>query len=473
MEIKANMKIKKEKVKKGGKKIKAPHSYVIVMCILVLVSILTYIIPAGEFLRLKTDTGKMIIDTSQFQYIEQSGISIFEIPSMIVKSLSKQSSIIFALLIIGGSFEIVLRTGMFQAYLTKLSRKFSTKGLWLVPLFMLMFGILGMTQAANKFIAFAPVGVLLSTALGYDAIVGVAMVLLGSGIGFSTGILQPTTAIAQEIAGLPAYSGMWLRVVSFILIYGATLAYTISYCKKIKKDPLKSLVYDIKFSNKNDVENTYVEAQKKHIAILIAVSAAFGTVTYGGMKYGWKFDQMAVVFIWMGIVVGFLNQNSPSETAKIFIEGAKGMLGASLVVGLGATVAMILSEGHILDTVVKSSSSELILLPKILRAPGMMFVQVLVNLFVTSGSGQAAITMPIMAPLADLSGITRQTAVLAFKFGDGFCNYVLPHATATMGYLGVVGIPYDRWFSYIWKLFLIWLALGSAILMFATAVNYS
>lgn len=458
---------------KGKKKFKVPHSYVIIMCILIFVSALTYIIPAGEFLRIENAAGKTVIDTTQFQYIEQNGVSIFEIPTMIVKSMSKQSSIIFALLIIGGSFEIVLRTGMFQAYLSKLSNKFASKGIWLVPLFTLMFGVLGMTQAANKFIAFAPVGVLLATVLGYDAIVGVAMVLLGSGIGFSTGILQPTTAIAQEIAGLTPYSGIWLRVISFVLFYGVTTMYTIRYCKKIKADPTKSLVYGIELAQKCDAQDAYVEPQLKHIPILLAVITAFGAVIYGGVKFGWKFDQMAVVFIWMGVVVGFFNRNTPSQIAQIFIEGAKGMLGASLVIGFGAAVAMILSEGQILDTVVKSSAEKLTLLPVILRAPGMMFVQVLVNMFVTSGSGQAAITMPIMAPLADLSGITRQTAVLAFKFGDGFCNYVLPHATATMGYLGVVGIPYDKWFAYIWRLFLIWLGLGSAILMYATVINYA
>ncbi|MGL5593702.1 MAG: YfcC family protein [Cetobacterium sp.] len=451
---------------------KVPHSYVIVMSILILASILTYLIPAGEFFKFKNDIGKTVIDASQFKYIEQTSVSIFRIPNLIVKSMSKQSSIIFALLIIGGSFEIVLKTGMFQAYLTKLSKKFSKKGLLLVPLFMLMFGVLGMTQAANKFIAFAPVGVLLSKALGYDAIVGVALVLLGSGIGFSTGILQPTTAIAQEIAELPVYSGMWLRVVSFILFYGVTLIYIISYCKKIKKDPSKSLVYDIDFAQSSSPTDAYIQVEKKHLPILVVVVAAFGIVTYGSVKYGWSFDQMAVVFIWMGIVVGFLNKNSPSEISKTFINGAKGMLGASLVVGLGAAVGMILSEGNILDTVVKLSSSGLMALPVILRGPGMMIAQVIVNIFVTSGSGQAAITMPVMVPLADLSGVTRQTAVLAFKFGDGFCNYILPHATAVMGYLGVVGVPDDRWLSFFWKLFVLWLGLGAGILMFATIINY-
>ncbi|MBN2286997.1 MAG: AbgT family transporter, partial [Tissierellales bacterium] len=263
------MEVKKEneKPKKEKRKFKVPHSYVIIMTLLIIVSILTYIIPAGEFLRTKDDAGKTIIDTTQFQYVEQTGVSVFEIPMMIVKSLAKQSSIIFALLIIGGAFEIVLRTGMFQAYLTQLTRKFSSKGIWLVPLFTLMFGFLGMTQAANKFIAFAPVGVLLAMGLGYDAIVGVAMVLLGSGVGFATGILQPTTAIAQEIAGLPAYSGISMRIVSFILFYLVTVAYTMNYCIKIKNDPTKSLVYGIELAQKRDANEAYVEPQTKHIPI--------------------------------------------------------------------------------------------------------------------------------------------------------------------------------------------------------------
>jgi uncharacterized ion transporter superfamily protein YfcC len=359
MEGKMEVKKENEKPKKEKRKFKVPHSYVIIMTLLIIVSILTYIIPAGEFLRTKDDAGKTIIDTTQFQYVEQTGVSVFEIPMMIVKSLAKQSSIIFALLIIGGAFEIVLRTGMFQAYLTQLTRKFSSKGIWLVPLFTLMFGFLGMTQAANKFIAFAPVGVLLAMGLGYDAIVGVAMVLLGSGVGFATGILQPTTAIAQEIAGLPAYSGISMRIVSFILFYLVTVAYTMNYCIKIKNDPTKSLVYGIELAQKRDANDAYVEPQTKHIPIALAVLISFGVITYGGIKFKWGFDQMAVVFIYMGIVVGLINRNTPSEIAKIFIEGTKGMLGAALVIGFGAAVAMILAEGNILDTVVKSSSEQL------------------------------------------------------------------------------------------------------------------
>lgn len=457
---------------KEKKKFKVPHSYVIITCILILVSILTYIIPAGEFSREKNEDGKVVINTEEFSYIEQSGVSVFEIPMIVVKSMSKQSSIIFALLIIGGAFEVVLVSGMFQAYLTKMTKRFASKGIWLIPIITLIFGFLGVTQAANKFIAFAPVGVLLSLALGYDAIAGVAMVLVGSGVGFSTGILQPTTAIAQEIAGLPAYSGIGLRIVSFILFYLVSTAFIMNYCKTIKKDPTKSHVYGLELSQNNMADNAYVEVERKHLPIMLTVIVSFGIIIYGSVKYEWGMDHMAVVFIWMALIVGLLNKNAPSDIAKTFIKGAKGMLAASLVIGLGAAVAMILDQGKILDTVVNETSGWLMLLPTILRAPGMMVVQMIINVFVTSGSGQAAITMPIMVPLADISGISRQTAVLAFKFGDGFCNYILPHATAVMGYLGVVGVPFDRWFKFIWKLFVIWVILGAAILMFATTINY-
>lgn len=210
-------------MEKTKKKFKVPHSYVIITCILLLVSILTYVIPAGEYTRTVDETGTEIIHTDDFNYVEQSGVSPLRIPSLIMQSLSKQSEIIFSLLVIGGAFEVVLKTGMFQAYLTRLSKRCGGKGIWLIPLFTLLFGVLGMTQAANKFIAFAPVGVLLASALKLDAIVGVAMVLLGSGVGFSTGILQPTTALAQEIAGLPAYSGIGMRIASFILFYLVTV----------------------------------------------------------------------------------------------------------------------------------------------------------------------------------------------------------------------------------------------------------
>lgn len=460
-----------ENIQKKGK-FKVPHSYVIITCILILVSFLTYIIPAGEFSREKNEAGKVVINTEEFSYIEQSGVSVFEIPMIVVKSMSKQSSIIFALLIIGGAFEVVLVSGMFQAYLTKMTKRFASKGIWLIPIITLLFGFLGITQAANKFIAFAPVGVLLSLALGYDAIAGVAMVLVGSGVGFSTGILQPTTAIAQEIAGLPAYSGIGLRIVSFILYYLVSTAFIMYYCKTIKKDPTKSYVYGLELSQNNMADDAYVEVERKHLPIMLTVVISFGIIIYGSVKFEWGMDHMAVVFIWMALIVGLFNRNTPSDIAKIFIKGAKGMLAASLVIGLGAAVAMILDQGKILDTVVNETSGWLMLLPTILRAPGMMVVQMIINVFVTSGSGQAAITMPIMVPLADISGISRQTAVLAFKFGDGFCNYILPHATAVMGYLGVVGVPFDRWFKFMWKLFIIWVILGAAILMFATTINY-
>ncbi len=229
-------------VAKEKKKFKVPHSYVIICTLLIVVAILTYIIPAGSFERTVDDAGKTVINTDVFNYVEQSGVPLWELPSLVITSLNNQSDIIFALIVIGGCLEIILRSNVFQAYLTALSRKFSNQGVLLIPVFLLVFGFLGMTQSADRFIAFAPVGVLLSTALGFEAIVGIAIVLLGVGTGFNTGVLQSTTAIAQEIAGLPAFSGISMRIVSFILFFIVNTIFIMGYCRKIKKDPTKSYV---------------------------------------------------------------------------------------------------------------------------------------------------------------------------------------------------------------------------------------
>ena len=457
---------------KKKKSFKMPHSYVIIFMILILASLMTYFIPAGEYGRYKNELGKMVVDGSVFNWIKQSPVPIWDIPLYIVKSLNKQSEIIFALIVIGGSLEVIISTEMFHAFCNKLSKASAGKEKLFIPAFVLLFAIIGITQSTNKFIGFAPLGVMLAITLGYDAIVGVAIVLLGIGVGFSTGILAPTTAVAQEIAGLPAYSGMGLRIVSFIVFYLITTAYILRYGEKIRKDPTKSVVYGCEGLKEFNVKDVDVAIQKKHYFVLIVVLVSFSILMYGCIKFGWGLSENAVLFVWMAILGGFAYGYSPSEIAKNFVKGSKAMVSAALVVGLGATVAAILNEGKVLDTVVKDLALLFNIFPNILKAPIMFIMNIIINFFVTSGNGQAAIVMPVMIPLADLAGISRQSTVLAFKFGDGFSNYILPHASALMGFLGATGISYDKWMKFMAKLFAWWILTGSIILVIATLINY-
>ncbi|CDI50669.1 YfcC family protein [Clostridium tetani] len=460
-----------ENVKKK-KSFKMPHSYVIIFMILILASLMTYVIPAGEYGRYKNELGKMVVDGSVFNFIKQSPVPMWDIPLHIVKSLNKQSEIIFALLVIGGSLEVIISTGMFHAFCNKLSKASAGKEKLFIPAFVLLFAVIGITQSTNKFIGFAPLGVMLAVTLGYDAIVGVAIVLLGIGVGFSTGILAPTTAVAQEIAGLPAYSGMGLRVISFVVFYIITTIYILRYGEKVRKDPTKSVVYGSEGLKEFNLKDVEIEIKKKHYAVLVVVLASFSVLMYGCIKFGWGLTENAVLFMWMAILGGFAYGYCASDIAKNFVKGSKAMVSAALVVGLGATVATILNEGKILDTVVKDLSILFDIFPNILKAPIMFIMNIIINFFVTSGNGQAAIVMPVMIPLADLAGISRQSTVLAFKLGDGFSNYILPHASALMGFLGATGITYDKWMKFMGKLFGWWILAGSIILIIGTLINY-
>lgn len=459
-----------EKIKK---EFKMPHSYVIIFMLLIAVSIMTYLIPANEYDRVKTESGNTTVVVESYHAVEGSPVPVWEIPNYVMQGLSKQADIIFPLIVIAGALEVILSTGMFHAYCGKMAMKCEGKEKLFIPAILLIFAVIGITQSTNKFIGFAPLGVMLAATLGYDAIVGVAIVLLGVGIGFSTGILAPTTAVAQDIAELPAYSGIWLRVVSFVLFYALTAAYIIWYGERCKKDPKKSVVYGAEGVNAFDVSGSHVEINKRHPLVLIVFLVSFGILMYGCVSRGWGLVETAVCMFWMAFVGGLVYGYTPSKIATHFVKGMKNMTSAAMIVGLGATVALILSSANVLDTVVHGLAGLLELFPSFLKPPVMLIMNVIVNGFVTSGTGQAAVVMPVMVPLADVAGVTRQTAVLAYKFGDGFCNYILPHASALMGFLGATGITYDRWMRFMGKLFGLWMLLGSAILILAYVVQYT
>ena len=344
--------------------------------------------------------------------------------------------------------------------IAKLAKKFSNNLYVFIPILTLMFGLICTTQAVNMFIAFAPVMVMLALAIGLDSITGAAIILLGGAIGFSTGTLNPnTTVVAQKIAELPLYSGIGYRWVCFAVYYVITNIFLVRYALKIKKDPTKSPMYDLDQNSElragGGLED-FGTIDTRKVLNIIALVVSLGVVIYGSIKFGWDMPELAAVFVGLGIVVGFIAGETPSNMSKVFVEGCKKMLTAAMIIGLASAIASIMSAGKIVDTVVYGLASCLQHTPGFLMAPAMYIANTLINCVIVSGSGQAAAIMPIMIPLSDLLGVTRQTSVLAYNFGDGFCNYILPHSTALMGIISAVNIPYDRWMKFMWKLFLIW-----------------
>ena len=431
------------------KKFVFPNTYVIIILMMIVAVLLTWIIPSGEFERVKDEVSKQsIIIPGTFKYIENNPISLFKIPVYIMKGLAKASDIVFLVIIVGGAFNIIIETGMFQSFTT---------------------------MGVNTFIGFAPIAVIMARSIGYDAIVGVSMVALGGAIGFSTGTFNPfTTGVAQSLAGLPIFSGLGYRFVCLVVFLVVTNIYIIWYAKKIKAKPEASVVYEMEQENKKiEVsEKQHDKIEGRHYLVLLIVIACFVLLVYGSQNWKWKLQENAAMFIWMGVLSGFAYGFGPSKIAEEFTKGAKKLVYGALMIGMANGISLILTDGKILDTTVQYLGGLLVTLPSYLQAAGMFLMQLLINGLITSGSGQAAATMPIMLPVADIIGITKQTTVLAFNFGDGLSNYILPTSSALMGFIAMVGISYSNWMKFMWKLFLIWIVVGAILVIVANSINY-
>lgn len=462
--------------KKEKKPFKMPHTLVIIFIIILAAVVLTWIIPAGEYLRVEDAvTGKKLIDPSSFHYIDSTPVNPLTIMNHVVKGFSNSIDLILVILFAGGAFHMVTESGALQASVAKVARRFSNRLYIFIPMLTLVFTLIATSQGVNLFIPFVPITLMLSYALGLDSIVGVGIILLGGAVGFSTGTLQiSTTLLAQEIAGLPPYSGIGFRFFCLLIFYVITNAYLIRYAMKIQKNPQLSPMYDLDQQNEmktNADLDSFGSMTWRRWAILAALVLTLGIIVYGGLKLDWKMANFASMFLWLTIIVGLLDQKTPSAIAKGLVAGCKTMLGAALIIGLARAIALILTAGGIIDTIVHTLAGVLDVVPAFLQAPVMFLINIVINIFITSGSGQAAVVMPLFLPVADLVGMTRQTAILAFNFGDGFCNYVLPTSTALMGLIGAANVPYDRWMKFMWKMFLIWVVTGCVLVSIAQFIH--
>ena len=460
---------------KQKKKWKTPHTFVILVAIIIIAAIATYLIPAGEFTRFKdAATGKTLVEAGSYHRIASNPLNPLLIPSAIYTGIVKSASTITFMLIIGGAFEVITSTGALTALCKKLSKTFSKHKYAVIPVFLTLFSIFGFTMGmSSEVMIFVPIGITLALFLGLDKVTGTAMIALGAAVGFTAGILNPfNVGVAQDIAELPLFSGMAYRIVILVILLAATSAYIIIYAKKVAANPEKSVIYGIQEDTEYTFEDVSDSISKSQIAVLVIMAAGFGILIYGLSKKGWYFEEMSGLFIFMGIACGLVSGYGPSRIAKEFGNGAKGIVVGCLIIGIARTVEVILSDAKILDTIVYGIVNIVNVMPGSIKAVGMFICQSLINCVIVSGTGQAAVTMPLMVPVSDLVGISRQTSVLAFQLGDGFSNSVLPMSSSLMGYLAVSKIPYSKWLKFMMPLFLIWTALGCLFMLGALMIGY-
>ena len=361
---------------KQKKKWKTPHTFVILVAIIIIAAIATYLIPAGEFTRFKdAATGKTLVEAGSYHRIASNPLNPLLIPSAIYTGIVKSASTITFMLIIGGAFEVITSTGALTALCKKLSKTFSKHKYAVIPVFLTLFSIFGFTMGmSSEVMIFVPIGITLALFLGLDKVTGTAMIALGAAVGFTAGILNPfNVGVAQDIAELPLFSGMAYRIVILVILLAATSAYIIIYAKKVAANPEKSVIYGIQEDTEYTFEDVSDSISKSQIAVLVIMAAGFGILIYGLSKKGWYFEEMSGLFIFMGIACGLVSGYGPSRIAKEFGNGAKGIVVGCLIIGIARTVEVILSDAKILDTIVYGIVNIVNVMPGSIKAASIVF----------------------------------------------------------------------------------------------------
>ena len=459
----------------GKRKRWIPDAYIIIFIVLIIAAIATWILPAGEFERTEMN-GRTVVVPGTFHHVERNPIGPWEMLQAIPKGMAEAGPIIFFIFIIGGLLGVIEETGALYAGLSALAKRMKGRESLVIPILMILFGLGGSVFGmAEETLAFIPLMIGLAVALGYDRVVGISISFLGATAGFAGAFMNPfTIGVAQSIAELPLFSGLQFRVVVFIVFMAITIHHVYSYASKVKKNPELSIVKDMPYE---EIDSSVIEKYAGEVTttqklVLTVFIGGFAVLVYGVFKYGWYLTELSTLFLAVAILVGIVAKMDPNLWVRFWIKGAASLTYGALIVGVGRAIAVVLREGRILDTIVYGLSSPLQGLPVGLIGIGMFLVQTIINFFICSGSGQAVATMPIMVPLSDVVGVTRQTAVLAFQFGDGISNMIYPTCGVVMATIAMSKIPYDRWLKYAVPL-VIKLSIAATILVYIAAViNY-
>lgn len=458
------------------KRFKVPHTYVILFAMIIIMALLTYVIPAGQYQKVESASGRMVVDPDSFTNVDSNPAKPFDILKAFPKGLAAAQGIVFFIFIVGGSFNILNQTGAIEAGISKIALSLRGKEVLMIPIIVLVFSLGGATIGmAEEAIVFVPIGIALARALGYDAVTGMAIVSLGAAAGFTSGFMNPfTVGVAQGIAEVPMFSGIGLRLVIWVCTLVLVIVYIYRYANKIKRDPKSSIVYELEQEEKEmaiDLTNIR-KITSRDIVVLLIFLVGMGTLVFGVFKFGWYITEIASIFLAIGIFSGIAAGTSIDDIAKQFISGAKDMATGALVVGLARGILVVMEGSMIIDTIVYGLATGISTLPKTVSAVGMLIVQSFLNLIIPSGSGLAATTMPIMSPLSDVIGVTRQTAVLAYQFGDGITNSIVPTSGVLLANLSIAKIKYEEWFKFVGPLMLMWTLLGCIFMVIAVAINY-
>lgn len=454
-------------------KLKVPNTYLLIFSLLVIIAIMTWIIPGGKYERAVID-GREVVVQNSFKYVDSNPQGFFALFIAPLKGFVEAGLIIGFVLIVGGAFNVLARTQAIDSLINKLAKAHKNSSFlrtMFIPVLITMFSLGGATFGMNEeIIPFVLIIVPICLALGYDSIVGVAIPLVGAHVGFASAFLNPfNVGIAQGIAEVPLFSGIGYRVICWIVSTIVAILFMTYYVRKISKNPERSPTYEQdnerrKNEHFDHVYNNDNHFSLKHKLVLLTFALSLLILVVGVVEFHWFIEEIAAMFFIMGIIVGIIGGLKSEELIKSFIDGAKDLVGTAFIIALARATLVISRDGQIIDTILYGLAPFIESSSPVFSSQKMFIVQAIINFFVHSGSGQAALTMPIMAPLADLAGVTRQTAILAFQLGE-YTNIIIPTSAVTMGALSMARVPWDKWAKWVFPLMIIFFLLGFLLLI--------
>ncbi|MDH3272709.1 MAG: YfcC family protein [Gemmatimonadota bacterium] len=444
--------------------LRLPHPLALLTGCVLLAAAASYVLPAGEFDRRDDPvTGRTLVVPGTYESVDPDPVNLFEAMVALPKGMADAGSVIFLVFLIGGAFTVVDETGTLRRAIPSLIRALKGRDLLVVPVVSAFFAMGGVVQnMQEEIIPLIPVLIILVSRMGFTPMVAVAMSAGAAFVGSAFSPINPfQVQIAQQAAQVEPLSGSLFRIVFLVLALviwvGATMRYAAA-----NRVPAPSTALE------GDLGDAMTGRDR---LVLAMVGATFVIMVVGLREWGWDFDQMSAAFFIMGVLVGFVSRMGVNGTALAYAKGFREMAYAALLIGFARAISTVLEEGLIIDTIVNGMFAPLENLPRLASALGMVVGQALLHVPVPSVSGQAVLTMPILVPLADLLGLSRQVIVLAYQYGAGLCDLVTPTNGALMAILAAAGVRYERWMRFTVPLYLALVLLGCVSIALAIAIG--
>ncbi|WP_419164986.1 YfcC family protein [Candidatus Palauibacter sp.] len=442
-----------------------PHPLTLLTAVVLAAAALSYVLPAGEYDRRDDpETGRSIVVPGTYQEVEANRIGVFDAIVAIPRGMAGRADVVFLIFLIGGAFAVFDATGALRRGIAWLVERLQGREILAIPVVSLAFAAGGVTEnLQEEIIPLVPALMLLTRRLGYSPMVGVAVSAGSAFVGSAFSPINPFQVLtAQEVADVAPLSGSGFRLVFLAIALGLWIWWTMRYAARTRVEA-------------ETVEAAGSEATPgwRDLTIFGIVASTFGVLVWGLLSLGWDFDHMSALFFVMGVVVGIVGRLGITGTAEAYAQGFKSMGYAALLIGFANAIYVVMDDARIIDTIVRGLFVPLAELPLALSAIGMSAAQGVLHFAVPSVSGQAVLTLPVLVPLSDLLGLSRQITILAYQYGAGLCELITPTNGALMAILAASGVRYEAWLRFVVPRYLMLMGLGAVALVIAIAIGYS